>query len=63
MLMIYTEIMQTPALLVKLRSSSMYGILSLAQSHGSLMRKNEYFKTNMVPAYMKMLAEIESKSE
>jgi hypothetical protein len=27
-------------------------------SHPSIVRKSEYFKTNMVPAYMKMLSEI-----
>lgn len=57
MLMIYTEIMAAPALLTNLRSSSMYGILLLAMNHAALMRKSDYFKSNMVPTYMKMLSE------
>ena len=63
MLMIYTEIMAAPALLTNLRSSSMYGVLLLAMNHAALMRKSDYFKSNMVPTYMKMLSENESISE
>lgn len=63
MLMIYTEIMAAPGLLNNLRSSSMYGVLLLAMNHAAVMRKSDYFKTNMVPTYMKMLSEHESISE
>lgn len=59
---IYTEIMETPSLIVSLRTTSMYGFLMICVNHPSLVRKNDYFKTNMVPAYMKMLSEINGMS-
>ena len=40
----------------------MFGVLMLCSSHSSSVRKLEYFKTNMVPAYMKMLSEIHGTS-
>lgn len=55
---IFTEIMETPSLLLNLRTTSMYGLLMICANHPSLVRKNDYFKTNMVPAYMRMLSEI-----
>jgi hypothetical protein len=58
LLAIYTEIMETTALLVNLRTTSMFGILMICVNHPAVVRKSEYFKTNMVPAYMKMLSEI-----
>jgi hypothetical protein len=58
LLAIYTEIMETKALLVNLRTTSMFGILMVCVNHPAVVRKSEYFKTNMVPAYMKMLSEI-----
>jgi hypothetical protein len=50
--------METKALLVNLRTTSMFGILMVCVNHPAVVRKSEYFKTNMVPAYMKMLSEI-----
>jgi hypothetical protein len=40
----------------------MFGILMICVNHPAVVRKSEYFKTNMVPAYMKMLAEIGNMS-
>jgi hypothetical protein len=54
---IFTEIMETPTLLTSLRTTSMHGQLMLCVNHPSIVRKSDYFKNNMVPAYMKMLAE------
>ena len=62
LLMIYTEIMETQQLLVNLRSTAMSGILVLCMSHQTLVRKGNHFKSRMVPAYMKMLAEIDCSS-
>lgn len=59
LLKMFSEIMETPQLLVSLRSTAMSGILTLCTNHHSSVRKNEHFKTRMVPAYMKMLAEID----
>lgn len=55
---IFTEIMETSSLLVSLRTTSMYGLLMICVNHPSLVRKSEYFRTHMVPAYMRMLSEI-----
>lgn len=43
----------------KLRITAMHGVLLLCMNHESSIRKNDYFKTKMVAAYMKMLSENE----
>jgi hypothetical protein len=48
--------METPKLLLKLRSTAMSGVLTICMNHHTLVRKSNHFKTRMVPAYMKMLA-------
>lgn len=58
LLAIYTEIMEASGLLINLRTTAMFGILTICVNHPAVVRKSEYFKTNMVPVYMKMLAEI-----
>lgn len=58
LLSIFTEIMETKSLLTNLRTTSMYGILMICINHPAVVRKSEYFKTNMVAAYMRMLSEI-----
>ena len=58
LLMVYTEVMETEQLLVNLRTTAMAGIFVLCHEHHTLVRKAKYFKTNMVNAYMKMLAEV-----
>jgi importin-5 len=62
LLMVFTEIMETQQLLVNLRSTAMAGILTLCNSHHTLVRKSSHFKTRMVPSYMKMLAELHHTS-
>ena len=62
LLMIYAEIMETSGLLVNLRSTAMAGVLILCNQHHTSVRKSEYFKKKMVPAYMGMLAEIKEDS-
>lgn len=58
LLTIFTEIMEAQGLLINLRISSMYGVYMLCINHPASIRKSDYFKTNMVPAYMRMLSEI-----
>ena len=58
--MVYTEVMEAQGLLVNLRISAMFGVLTLAMNHASLMRKSDYFKEKMVGSYMKMLSENEA---
>lgn len=60
--MMFSEVMETSQLLVNLRSTAMSGILILCMNHHTLVRKSLHFKTRMVPAYMKMLAEITGTS-
>lgn len=62
LLSIFTEIMETQSLLTNLRTTAMFGILMICVNHPAVVRKSEYFKTNMVPAYMKMLGEISGMS-
>lgn len=59
LLMMFSEIMETPQLLINLRSTAMAGILTLCTNHHTSVRRSEHFKTRMVPSYMKMLAEID----
>jgi hypothetical protein len=59
---IFTEIMETPALLLNLRTTAMHGLFMICVSHPSAVRKNPYFQSNTVPAYMRMLAEPSSLS-
>lgn len=54
--------MEAQSLLINLRTTSMYGVLMICVNHPSTVRKLEYFKTNMVPAYMRMLSEINGVS-
>ena len=62
LLSIFTEIMEAKGLLINLRTTSMYGVLMLCMNHSASVRKNDYFKSNMVPAYMRMLSEIHGTS-
>jgi len=54
--------METSALLINLRTTAMFGVLTICVNHPAIVRKSEYFKTNMVPAYMRMLSEINGMS-
>lgn len=62
LLMMFSEIMETPQLLVNLRSTAMSGILTLCMNHHTMVRKSNHFKTRMVPSYMKILTEIDHTS-
>jgi hypothetical protein len=54
--------MEAGALLVNLRTTAMVGVLTLCMHHHTLVRKNSYFKTNMVASYINMLAEVHKTS-
>lgn len=56
LLTIFTEIMDARGLLINLRTTSMYGVLMLCMNHSASVRKNQYFKTHMVPSYLRMLS-------
>lgn len=54
--------MEANTLLINLRTTAMYGILMICVNHPAVVRKSEYFKSNMAPVYMKMLSEINGMS-
>ena len=57
LLTIFNEIMEASSLNTKLRTTSLYGVYLLCLNHESLIRKSEYFKSRMIPTYMRLLTE------
>lgn len=57
-----TEIISCNKFINQIRISAMHGIVVLATTSPSLMRKNESFKTKTVPIMAKLMTEVENLS-